>query len=269
MMTTDLSWRRNLGRTGLLLGLLVQMPVRGTETAADFTPLFNGRDLTGFDVVVKDRGIVAEQTIFTVEAGVIHVYADAADGSLQPFAGMLTKTEHRDFHLSLEYKWGAKKFAPRGDADSVRDAGLMFHVHGAAVIWPSSVECQIQEGDTGDIWAVNTRVSSTVQNVIRNYSAKGEMVTRGDRPKGFERFHRSYCYEQPGWNRVEVIVRGDAATYLVNGHVVNRALQMRQWEAATGRWQPLVSGKILIQAEGAEVFYRDLKIKALPPEPAK
>ena len=34
--------------------------------------------------------------------------------------------------------------------DVARDSGVCFHVQPPDVVWPVSVECQIQEGDTGD-----------------------------------------------------------------------------------------------------------------------
>jgi hypothetical protein len=229
-----------------------------------FAPLFNGRDLGGFRVVVKDRGVVEAQELFVVRDGAIHVYPTQADGSTQPFAGLVTRAEYSHYHLTLEYKWGARKFVPR--ADTVRDAGVLFHVHGDDIIWPDSVECQIQEGDTGDLWAVRTQVTSSVQPIIRNYAPApgGKPETRGV-PGRFQRFHRSYYHEVPGWNRIDVIVRGDHAIFKVNGRVVNEAIAMKRWDAATATWLPLTQGRILLQAEGAEVFYRNVRIKLLAP----
>jgi hypothetical protein len=229
-------------------------------------PLFNGRNLDGWEVVVGDKGVVANQNLVQVVDGVIHVYKDAVDGSEQPFGYLLTIAEYGEYRLSLEYKWGTKKFAPRADADTVRDAGVCYHVRAPLEIWPTSVECQIQEGDTGDVWAIHTQVTSTIHSDIMNYCPAedgGIETTRGDDPRGYRRFLRSYCYEQPGWNRVELIVSGDRATYLVNGHVANRVTKLKSWDEATASWQPLTKGKILLQAEGAEIFYRNVTIQPL------
>ena len=47
--------------------------------------------------------------------------------------------DYKDYRLSLEYKWGEKKFPPRLEA--VRDAGLLYHVHRAIPAdWPASFE---------------------------------------------------------------------------------------------------------------------------------
>jgi hypothetical protein len=146
----------------------------------------------------------------------------------------------------------------------VRDAGVILHVHGEEKIWPFGVECQIQEGDTGDIWAIGTQVTSTVSPVIRNYAPDGSPVTRGGTgEKPFARFHRGYNWEVPGWNRLELEVRGDDAKFTVNGHVVNEALDMKYWDVTERSWKPLTRGRILLQAEGAELFYRNITLTPL------
>jgi hypothetical protein len=230
--------------------------------AGEAVPLFNGENLEGWDTWYRHDD--KDQDLFAVKDGMIHVYPHQEQGSDQTFAGIVTQGEFSHYLLSLEYRWGEKKFQPRHDA--VRDAGILFHVHGEAKIWPYSVECQVQEGDTGDIWAIGTAVTSTVNPVIRNYSPEGERVTRGGKPGKFSRFHRGYMWEVPGWNRVEVLVKGDYARFTVNGHIVNEAHDMKYHDTVTGKWKPLTSGKILLQAEGAELFYRNITIQALPQE---
>lgn len=222
-----------------------------------FRPLFNGQDLRGWYPVVDDKG--TEKDLFAVDRGRIHVYRDKESLSTQSFGGLITKATYSYYTLSFEYKWGEKKFAPR--QEFVRDAGVIFHMHGEDQIWPNGVECQIQEGDTGDLWLIGTRASSKVQAVIRNYAPNGETVTRGERGQRFSRFHRAYSWEVPGWNQVKLIVKKDQAGFFVNSHLVNEALDMRYWDETAQDWRPLTSGKILLQAEGAEIFYRNIQIK--------
>ncbi len=245
------------------LALTCTLVTAATTAAADsdFKPLFNGRNLDGWYTSIDRDGKKGPQDIFTVSNGVIHAYASHAHGSEQPYGGLITKESFSRYHLSLEYKWGEKKFIPRHDF--VRDAGVIVHMLLPDTLWPNGVECQIQEGDTGDIWVIGTKVTSRVQSVIRNYSPNGDLVTRGNPNQRFHRFHRSYNWEKPGWNRLDLIVDGDHAVFKVNGRVVNEVIEMRQWNAETQKWTPLTEGPILLQAEGAEVLYRDIKIKPL------
>ena len=62
-----------------------------------------------------------------------------------------------------------------------------------------------------------------------------------------------------------LVVRGDRASYYVNGHLVNEVTQLKQWNDAAKEWQPLTKGRILLQAEGAEIFYRNVTLQPLPP----
>ena len=61
------------------------------------------------------------------------------------------------------------------------------------------------------------------------------------------------------WNIVEVIVNGaDEAKYMVNGKQVNAVYNMKR------DGQPLTEGRISVQAEYAELFYRNIKYKIDP-----
>jgi hypothetical protein len=228
----------------------------------DTVQIFNGKNLNNWEMVTNDTLFTGNaEDIFTVENGVLHVYAQQQPFTTQTFAGLYTKKSYSNYKLTLEYKWGEKKFKPRHE--SVRDAGVLFHVHRKDVFWPYGVECQIQEGDTGDIWVIGTQVTSKVHEVGSNYDPEGALVTKGTSPENYNRFPRSYSWEVPGWNKIEIEVVGDHATFQVNGHLVNEAINMKYWSDEKERWEPLSSGRILLQAEGSEVFYRNIFLTQL------
>ena len=52
------------------------------------------------------------------------------------------------------------------------------------------------------------------------------------------------------WTRLEVVAEGDRLTYLVNGKVVNEGVR-----------SSLTDGKIIIQSEGAEIFFRRIDLE--------
>ena len=249
----------------LVFGLMLSQSF--AQSGPEFEDLFDGRSFAGWTCWVREKGVSDPSGFFALEDGLIRTYPGAEAGSDQPFAGLITEALFSDYHLTLEYKWGEKKFGPRNEM--VRDAGIMFHVTGDPEIWPNSLELQIQEGDTGDAWIVGMQASSTVQNTIRNYAPNGSVETRGStEERRFARFHRSYMWERPGWNKVEIIVRGARSTFIVNGQVVNALFNARQQDE-TGAWVPVTAGRILIQAEGAEVFYRNIRIASLADNPPK
>lgn len=222
-------------------------------------PLFNGKNLDGWQVYTGPKESTQTQDIFSVSDGTIHVYKDKEANSKQPFACLVTEKSYSHYKLSFEYKWGEKKFAPR--AEAVRDAGVLFHVLPPYGPWPKSVECQIQEGDTGDLWIIGTNVSSKIRN--SKYDPKGKLEARGLAGKNFTSVPRSYFWGQPGWNKIELEVDGDYAVFKVNGHIVNEAIDMKQWDTPNEKWIPLEEGPIVLQAEGAEIFYRAIEITEL------
>lgn len=242
--------------------LFVALLLSTTAASAGDGPDYNR--LASWDIWVDDKvpGYDAAD-LFTETAEGLRAYPHAEPLSLQPFGGLVTRATYSRYVLRLDYKWGEATFAPRDEM--VRDAGICFHLHEENKIWPASVECQIQEGDTGDIWTIGTRSTAKVQSTIRNYSPTGDLVTRGGKDRRFARFHRGYYHEVPGWNHLEITVDGPTAIYRLNGTVVNEVTHMEVWDEARERYVPLTSGKILLQAEGAVVTYRNISITPLPP----
>jgi hypothetical protein len=281
-------------RLSICLSLLIGTAcVSSAETANSVeTPkgegwklLFNGKNLEGWNVVLRNARSEDPDHLVQVHDGAVHMYREPSQGSTQAFGYIVTEKEYSNYHLRFEYKWGTKKFAPR--AKGKRDAGLLYHVSGKDGVWPRSVECQIQEGDVGDIFTVSTRIVALVDpkttNTILNLTTNDAGVVRTNEvlqphfldPKmggvpllhgiasGIRRVIRNPMNEREGWNQVEVIVSGDSAIHIINGKVNNRATEMKQM--VDGQWVPLNQGKIALQLEGAEVFYRKIEIKHLSP----
>jgi hypothetical protein len=242
----------------------------GVANAADtaaWKPIFNGKNLNGWSAQYASKAPAnapPAASLFDVVNGEIHVYRDEAAGSAQPNAYIATDAEHKDYRLSLEYKWGEKKFAPRNDY--VRDAGLLYHVYREIPSdWPASAEAQIQEGDTGDSWAISAQVTSFVDPKTGRYTLPedgGVPVTVGENGD-FKRTRHGRVNEYPGWNTLEVIVRGDRATHIVNGVVNMRVSDIKSWDAGTNGWVKLDHGKIALQAEGTEVEFRCVELLPL------
>jgi hypothetical protein len=250
------------------------------EKAHEPEVLFNGRNLEGWTVVLENEPAGSDPTqIFQVIDGVIHVYRSAVAGSAQPFGYIATKKIYSHYRLKLEYRWAEKKFKPR--ATEVRDSGLLYHVGPIEKVWPRSIELQIQERDVGDIFTVHTRVHSTVDpkqippDEPKQWGGALYLepehggVEHGRGGDWIARIRKSGMHEREGWNTVEVIVQGDRAVHIVNGQVNNRCFRAEQLDAAQpGKFIPLREGRIALQAEGAEVVFRNIVVTPLDPEAA-
>ena len=244
-------------------------PLASDATApngADWKPLLNGRNFDGWYILLAGKKKNEDpDKVYQVSDGTVHVFKDTPLGTHTPIGVLVTNKEYSHYRLRFQYQWCEKRFPPRDKV--IRDAGVMFHMVVPDKVWPMSVECQVQEGDTGDNFLVMTRCNTTVDPQTKTrYLSKdkgGVEITRGV-ADNVQRVIKDGTYENPGWNTVEVIVRGDEAIYIVNGHENNRLWKMEQPGPKGGPpWIPLTKGRIAFQAEFAEVQYRNIEILEL------
>jgi type 1 glutamine amidotransferase len=242
-----------------------------SDPSPGWMPLFNGQNLDNFYTFRNADGKNNDpQHVFKVENGMLHIL-DIADTSKSQENGYLaTNDEFRNYRVRLQYKWGEKKFpVPRHPEGLPRDSGLLYLIYGRDTVWPQCVEFQIQEHDTGDIWLLNTepRPNITASAATTQPNAQGYYVYRsGGSPvnvpfrNNTQRLFHSAEYDSlTDWNSVELYVTGNESVHVVNGHVNNAAKNIR-----VGRdGAPLSQGKLAIQAEANEIWYRNVEIKPL------
>jgi hypothetical protein len=174
---------------------------------------------------------------------------------------LATEKTYGNFHLRLQYKWGTKRWAPR--ADLVRDSGIHYFFTGPDKLlnggWEDALECQIQEHDTGDLYNLNG--AYTVQTLAKDPTTRPLTFSPTGTPTTLpsNRVIKSEEVDSlTDWNTVEVIVKGNTSTHIVNGKVVNRTISVM-----TKDGKPVTEGKIALQAEAAEMWYRNIEIKEL------
>lgn len=183
------------------------------------------------------------------------------------YGGLTTKAEFENYHLSLKVKWGDKKWAPRLNAK--RDSGLLFHCkgpHGAFwKVWKACQELQIQETDFGDyipLAGLSGQVQTDSLEGKSTYNPNGKHLRR---VKGYTNAFVEPDLPNGQWNTVDLFTYRDEAIFVINGQVV---MVVEEFHDKNG--VPLTSGQIQLQSEGAEVYYKDVKIKpitALPITP--
>jgi hypothetical protein len=247
-----------------------------TDTA--WIRLFDGTTFDGwYTYLQKHKKNEDPMNVFRVYDGMIHMYRDHSESDEVPAGYLATNSPYANYHLRLEFKWGSKTFRPR--AEQRRDAGVLYHLVGDDIVWPRCLECQIQEKDTGDCFTVRgTQVVASVEVVnietpsgpkdLPRYKPASEGGIRQTIGQGsIARIVKSGTHERDGWNTVEVIVRGsEGVVHIVNGHTVFEASDLRQLDTDK-KWKPLPHGLIALQAEFAEVFYRNIEIRPIPEAP--
>jgi hypothetical protein len=233
-----------------------------------WVPLFNGKDLNGWYTYLESSGKNKDPNgVFKVENGMIHILdVPMSEGSDRGYLGYLATTEdYSNVRIHAEYKWGAKRAY-----EGKRNSGLLYLAVGPDRVYPTSLECQIEETDVGDLWIVNGAAVTAffIAPSMPVYDDDRQAGTRvRSAPGDSSRVLKSGDFEnREGWNTVEVIIQGDRVTHLVNGRIVNSARDVQQPDPKDPvHLIPLTSGRILLEAEGSEIWFRDIRIKPLTP----
>jgi hypothetical protein len=248
--------------------LTLSLAVLPAADESGFVPIFDGKSLDGWKSA-KSTG-PGDHGPFSInkEEQAIHVYAGREAGSEQEIDCLVSEASYDHYILRMEYKWLEKRFAPRVEWD--RDAGLLFHVHGDLTkVWPESLEMQIGESPAdkphgkkptekrfhvGDLFVLGKTLSVEVPRSGRFFDPKGKWV-RG------KHCQTPFGVEKPKgeWNEIEIRVNGsESATFILNGETTMEIRDFRKGD------KPLSKGHIGLQAEWAELLYRNIRIKKLP-----
>jgi hypothetical protein len=238
------------------------IPAAGADSAG--IQLFNGKDLTNFYTFLRGSGKNADpKRVFQVEGGVIHVSGEV-------YGYVATEKEYENYHLTVEFKWGEKTYEPR--KDKARDSGVLLHATGPDKVWPQCIECQMIEGGTCDIILVGTKDKPTkITAMAGSADGKHYFYSPGARTREFSNERIDWFGRDPAWkdilgvrgpkdverpvgqwNVIECICDGSSINYKLNGVQMNGGINAN-----------LTKGKILLQSEGAEVFFRKVELRPL------
>ena len=195
------------------------------------------------------------------------------------YGGLTSKEEYTNYHFTTQFKWGEKKWEPR--LNDKRDSGILYHAkgyHGAFWnVWMASLEFQVQEGDCGDFIALGDVYGDVPANKKINangkpsyvYNPKGNLVSLKWQKYDAGQASKSELHEKPNgeWNTLEIYCLGNESIHIVNGYVVNRVKNARY--DIDGKTIAVTKGKIQIQSQAAEVYYKNMKITPITKFPLK
>jgi len=208
-----------------------------------------------------------------------HVFTTVQEGSDilirntgEYYGCLITKEAFKNYHFQLKYKWGEKKWAYRKNL--LKDSGILYHSVGPMAVeywrsWMLSQEFQIMEGHTGDYWSQATSAMD-----IRAYKPEGNLVPMAHQSQdylfiGKHGPYKNYCmrsgnYENAAdeWNTLDLYCFEDKSLHVVNGHVV-MILKNSRYTDEAGNIVPLTKGKIQLQSEAAELFFKDIRIREI------
>jgi len=237
--------------------------------------LFNGKDLSGFYTWLVDTKYEDPRRVFSVTNGMIRISGEG-------LGYLATKGDYSNYVLIAEFKWGAKNWHWGDRVGRARDSGIFLHstgpdgssVDGKGAFRPA-IECQIFQGATGDILLIrgtNVWPSITGEIAVERdadgwpFWQRGGVRTNIVRWGRLNWFGKSRTWEDKvdfrgpndvesahgEWNRIECRSNNGHLQIRLNGVLVNEAFDV----------QPR-SGKILLQCEGSEIFFRKLEAQII------
>lgn len=267
-----------------LLTLFVLVLPAGSAAQTAIRPdtviqLFDGKSLDAFYTWLVDSHREDPLRVITVVDQVDGAPAIRISG--EKWGGLVTREAYRDYRLVVEFRWGLATWGQRRNA--ARDSGVLVHAQGADGNtgrdfngpWMRSIEAQIIEGGVGDIILVagfeadGTRITPTITaRAGRDRDGEAVFDPAGE-ARPFETGRVNWYGRDPDWadklgfrgkadvespygewTRLEVVAQGDRLSYVVNGKVVNEGVRAS-----------LAEGKIIIQSEGAEIFFRRIELQ--------
>ena len=120
------------------------VPTSALRAQTSFMPLFNGKDLSGWDTWLgrphkltdvpglskNEQGDYLQPVGLNRDPRSVFSVVEIDGGpairiSGETYGGLITRDEYEDYHLRLEFKWGTKRWPPREQA--VRDSGCCYH----------------------------------------------------------------------------------------------------------------------------------------------
>lgn len=197
----------------------------------------------------------------------------------QTYGCVISNQSYRNYHLRLQVKFGQKRWEPR--LEKALDSGLLYHSVGDAGVdywlsWMRSFEFQVMqsgttEGNSGDFWSIagskaDIKISRPdPEKRTYYYDPEGEWLTVGSR--GVTNFCGTEDHNSPDgeWTTLELICYEGQSLHIVNGEVVMALKNLRY--TAEGGDVPLVEGRLQLQSEAGEVFYKGIEIRPLEQMP--
>lgn len=185
---------------------------------------------------------------------------------------LVTRQDFSNYRFRAQFKWGGKKWPPR--LTEPRDSGVLYHSRGPFGVdywksWALSQEFQVIEHGIGEYW---TQATSAFDIRVDPKQPREE-APRWNPQAPWTQFlapdnHALAGSDQdhPGeWNDIELVCYEDDCVHVVNGTVVMALKNARYKEGDA--FVPMTGGKLQIQSEAAEVFYRGLAIQHIDAMP--
>jgi hypothetical protein len=186
---------------------------------------------------------------------------------------MMTTAMFTNVHIRLQIKWGDLKWSKK--IGKPFDIGLLYFCHSEAGLadrtWPRSFEFQICQNEFGDLYALASQITvlARLDGKLWRYDSAGTNTLFLQKPPIGNHCAHIVDAEKPKgeWNTLDLITFNGDSIHVVNGQVVMRLHNAQRLDGDAP--EPITSGKICLQTEGGECFFRNVEVQPITEIPAE
>ena len=242
--------------------------------------LFNGKDLEGWNTYLgpdlDDNGKPITGQPIGLDQDPRHVFTIVQqDGenviriSGENWGAISTKKEYENYHLQLEFKWGALSWGQK--KNKKKDSGLLYHSVGKwgadYGAWMRSQEFQIEETNCGDYWGVAGGMAE-IPAIKKSeteyvYSPQASLITFREGSAAGRRCIKQIDAENPSgqWNTLDLYCHGDTSMHIINGKLMMILYHGQQQD--NGQFMPLTRGNCRYSLRARKYFTGRLRLSRL------
>jgi len=230
----------------------------------EWITLFNGKDLTGWDIKIKGSGMnVNYKNTFRVEDGLLKVRYDEYEKFSNEFGHIFFNKSFSNYKLRIEYRFVGDQ-CPDGPSWAFRNSGVMLHSQSASSMgvnqdFPVSIEGQFLGGD-----GVTDRHTSNVCTPGTNIVMNDLLITQHCVESSSKTYHGDE------WVTAEFVVMADKVIH----HILEGDTVMTYYYPQVGGNSipdgfPLAEGTLLkegficLQSESHPIDFRKVEILEL------
>jgi hypothetical protein len=196
-------------------------------------PVFNGKNLDNWEMVLSDDSKTPEE-VFFVENGILNITGI-------PNGYVRTKEKYKDFELTLEWRWVGEP----------ANSGVLLGITGDDKVWPDCIEAQLQHENAGNLVFINSGAIAFINALFKENFPNLNLGNKwhiNSLVFSITRVNDS-SEKTPGeWNHYRIIFKNEQLEYYVNNVLQNSANVV------------YTEGYIGLQSEGGHIQFRNILI---------
>jgi hypothetical protein len=240
------------------------------DTSDEWTPLFNGRDLTGWTIKIAGSELGEDPwNTFRVEDGLLTVSYENYEELEDRFGHLFYEEPYSHYELRVVYRFVDPQ-VPGAPEWAFKNNGIMFHSQSPQSMledqhFPISLEAQLLGGNGTD-----ERPTANLCTPGTHVEMDGALIEQHCTSSRAPTIHTNE------WVTLDLLVLGDSIiAHVMDGDtvlmysrpVVGGADSTELAAAGLQDGQPLTGGYIAIQSESHPTQFREILIRKLPRNP--